>query len=172
MPNWCNNVATFRHADEHELDRLGIALENERLFSEFVPSPDGDNTAAWGTKWDTGATDHVDSDIDFDKETQLYTLSVSFDTAWSPPITFYERMKELGWKITGYYHEPGMEFCGKWDDGEDDYYDIPDCISEAEDLIPADIDETFNIIEMMRDNQEQEWANVVEILTREHDQDE
>ena len=30
----------------------------------------------------------------------------------------------MGWEITAYYFEPGMNFCGVFDNGEDDYIEI------------------------------------------------
>ena len=157
MPNWCSNVATFRHADKSQLERLKTALEEERLFSEFVPNPDGsnvDNVLAWGTKWDTGAD--CEDEIEFDEEDQVYTLSVSFDTAWSPPIEFYQRMEEMGWTITGYYFEPGMNFCGKWEDGDDDFHYIPATARDAEDYLPKDVEEVFDICQMLADREHEE----------------
>ena len=155
MPNWCSNYTHFSHADKSQLERLKTALAEERLFSEFVPNPAGKdaegwyehNISAWGTKWDTGAD--IEHDIEFDEEDRVYTLSVSFDTAWSPPLSFYKRMEEVGWQIIGYYYEPGMNFCGKWEDGEDDYYDIPTSPEVAEDFLPEDINEVFEISQMM-----------------------
>ena len=162
MPNWCSNWTHFSHADKSQLERLKTALAEERLFSEFVPNRAGKdaegwyehNISAWGTKWDTGAV--CENEIEFCTDDQVYKLSVSFDTAWSPPTAFYQRMEEMGWKITGYYFEPGMNFCGKWDEGSDEYFDIPDTAEEAEDLLPEDINEMFGIVEMLEDREEDE----------------
>ena len=46
-----------------------------------------------------------------------------FDTAWSPPLGLYERLKVLGYTVKAYYFEPGMCFAGEWIDGEDTYYE-------------------------------------------------
>ena len=50
-------------------------------------------------------------------------MSVSFDTAWSPPLGLYERLKVLGYTVKAYYFEPGMQFAGEWTDGEDVYWE-------------------------------------------------
>ena len=39
MPNWCTNTVTFSHGSERELDRLVKAYNENRLFSEFFPTP-------------------------------------------------------------------------------------------------------------------------------------
>ena len=83
-------------------------------------------------------------------------MSVSFDTAWSPPIKFYEKLQEQGWEVKAYYFEPGMNFCGIWDDGDDDYYEIPSTPEEAEDILPQDLEEVFDICQMLYDREEEE----------------
>jgi hypothetical protein len=40
MPNWCENIATFRHDDPVQLERAKTALLAERLFEEFIPMPE------------------------------------------------------------------------------------------------------------------------------------
>lgn len=165
MPNWCNNWTHFRHEDKREVERLQEAAKNGRMFEEFVPNPQGPtaedwyafNTANWGTKWDTEA--NTDVPINYDEDTKLYTLSIGFDTAWSPPIAFYEALTDMGWTINGYYFEPGMNFCGKWDEGIDDCYDIPETAEEAEEVLPEDLEELFDICQMLYDREENDYEN-------------
>jgi hypothetical protein len=72
----------------------------------------------------------------------------NFDSAWAPPTGAYEQLMEQGFKILAYYYEPGMAFCGKWDDGDDDYYEYGDMSAvEIEAMLPDDLDETFGISE-------------------------
>lgn len=98
----------------------------------------------WGTKWDIGAEAGEKIQADGD------TFTVRFSSAWSPPVTAYERLGEMGFIITAYYYEPGMQFCGRWDDGADDCIRIPDTIDEAKKVIPLDIDDAMCIIETMQ----------------------
>ena len=66
----------------------------------------------WGTKWD----------IEFDNAFVMdegKTVSLSFNSAWSPPIAAYEKLKEMGFEIYALYMEPGMGFAGEWEDGDD-----------------------------------------------------
>jgi len=61
------------------------------------------------------------------------------------------------------YYEGGCAFCGKWEDGVDDYYEISDSVKAIEAEIPEDIDEAFGISEWAKENQEpeelSEWIN-------------
>jgi hypothetical protein len=66
--------------------------------------------AKWDTKWDI-----CDAEI---QEKHKDEITVSFDTAWSPPIAFYEKLVELGFSVKAFYSEPGMGFAGYWNDGE------------------------------------------------------
>ena len=69
---------------------------------------------------------------------------LSFNTAWSPPIGFYEKMTELGFDVTAFYLEEGMGFVGKYSnedgdeeytfDGSEDLEDIPDEVRTYWDL--------------------------------------
>ncbi len=159
MPNWCMNTVTFKNINPKEISRLQEAFERDELFSEFAPNPNGKdsedwyahNINEWGTKWDTGGT------ADSIHEQTADMIMVTFDTAWSPPIGFYEIMEELGWEVEAYYYEPGMSFCGKYTTGYgDEYYDVPDTSDEVLEEIPADIDDMFAISEHMADNESEQ----------------
>jgi len=144
MPNWCYNYATFSHKDPEQMAKLNRVLEEQSLFDAFVPCPQelkdvaadfSDrpelvekygysnwyefNVNEWGTKWDINTCDILD-----DTE-PTKSLTISFDTAWSPPIHFYEKMVEMGWEIDAEYDEEGMGFVGYFtnEDG-DECYDL------------------------------------------------
>jgi hypothetical protein len=171
MPNWCQNGATFTHEDPTMINRIADAYKEDRLFKEFFPCPPelliteeiGENfnerVAAreeanvekfgvtdwymwsvnnWGTKWDISSDDGEPTKQD------LNSIMLSFNTAWSPPIGFYEKMTELGFDVVAYYLEEGMGFVGKYTnedgdeeytfDGSEDLEDIPDDIRTFWDL--------------------------------------
>jgi hypothetical protein len=99
----------------------------------------------WGTKWDVTSEGNGDAEISEDGlEVQL-----SFDSAWSPPVGFYEEMERQGFAVEAFYHEPGMAFCGRYADGFDDYHEIKGNADWVEANIPAEINEVFAIAESM-----------------------
>jgi hypothetical protein len=100
------------------------------------------NINNWGTKWDFA--------LESIERTDANTVSGSFESAWSPPTTAYERLMELGFEIEAFYYEPGMCFVGKWADGVDDYYELGGHGSTTvRDYIGAELDDYFAISEGM-----------------------
>jgi hypothetical protein len=100
------------------------------------------NINNWGTKWDFA--------LESIERTDANTVSGSFESAWSPPTTAYERLMELGFEIEAFYYEPGMCFVGKWADGVDDYYELGGHDSTTvRDYIGAELDDYFAISEGM-----------------------
>jgi hypothetical protein len=96
----------------------------------------------WGTKWDVGADGYEAQDIPGG-------LTLTFESAWAPPLDAFATMVEkFGFSIRAYYDEPGMAFCGIWEDGVDDFYEYGGMSSEqvAEEL-PEALDEMFGISE-------------------------
>ena len=171
MPNWNQNGVIFKHEDPEQIIRIAKAYKEDKLFSEFFPCPPellvteeiGENfnerVAAreeanrekfgfadwyewsvnnWGTKWDISSDDSEPTKQDDN------SIMLSFNTAWSPPVGFYEKMTELGFEVTAFYLEEGMGFVGKYtsEDGDDEYNfdgsedleDIPDDIRTFWDL--------------------------------------
>lgn len=141
MPNWCYNTVSVSHKDPAMIERFVKATENETLLNEFVPMPEElRNTTSpsptneslvekygasdwyswavnnWGTKWDI-----CDSYADcVDK----HSATASFNTAWSPPIDFYNELVELGFDVDATYTEEGMGFAGHYLNGEDESIDL------------------------------------------------
>lgn len=162
MPNWCGNTLTLAHPDPAQIKRVEAAIAGQGLLNEFVPVPEAlknsptpeeveQNMATygygdwydfcngeWGTKWD------VDAEVIMATET---TIDICFDSAWGPPIGWYERMMDLGFEVDAYYYEPGMGFCGHWSYGHDDYYEIGATSVETQANVPSDIDDMFSISE-------------------------
>lgn len=164
MPNWCNNLLTLEHDDPKQIDRAVKAFNAGEFFEEFVPIPeclkedDVDTEAAikacgygswydfciarWGTKWDANAVSNAEVIND-------NTVCLTFDTAWSPPIEVYDVMGNLGFRVYGYYYEPGAAFCGLYNEGSDQCFSIPGDSESIRDEIPAEIDDMFGISESM-----------------------
>lgn len=110
MPNWCYNSLTVSHSDPAQIERFIKAAAEGNLFAEFVPLNENNewdyNSAVekWGTKWDIHESDFSSLDPN--------QCSGSFDTAWAPPVEFYNHIVEQGFTVDAIYHEPGMEFAG------------------------------------------------------------
>lgn len=153
MPNWNSNTLTLTHKFPSMIQRAAEALEADRFLQEFIPIPDPENSydfccTEWGTKWDV-----QDACIVSKEENSLIAC---FDTAWSPPIEAYQKLEEMGFEITAYYYEGGCSFCGKYENGVDNYYNIEGDSTWVEENIPKDIDEEMAISENMSYNEELE----------------
>ena len=64
-----------------------------------------------------------------------------FDSAWSPPTEAYHTLVDEGWDVVAFYEEPGMGFCGKFDNGDDNTYEYDFENEDWRDDIPEDVQE-------------------------------
>ena len=181
MPNWCNNTLTLEHEDPAMIARAKAAFIEGKFLHEFIPVPlcltetiagahsdpekqaeleksQQDNlnaynyknwydfcVAEWGTKWDVGGGDGSYNDIQGG-------LILTFDSAWAPPTGLYEHLHSLGYEVYARYYEPGMAFCGVFDNGVDDCFDYSGMNSdEIAEYLPEDLDDYFGISSMVAD---------------------
>lgn len=187
MPNWCANSLHLAHDNPEMIERAVKAAGDGRLLSEFVPCPqalidtvEGWSADAalqaeidakqeanmaeysytswynwcisnWGCKWDVDchAVNREDANNAF----------MAFDSAWSPPIEFYEQMEELGFIVEAYWYEPGMMFCGLREDGVTDDYEIRGNSDWVVNNIPKALDEAMGISESMAECEEDEESD-------------
>lgn len=112
----------------------------------------------WGTKWDVGLDEYHDP-----VAPELpNTITLGFQSAWSPPCEFYDKMRDLGFRIKAHFFEPGVGFCGTYDDSKTAEYSIE--VNNKRDLkklekkIPGELLDAFSIIENLSDYFEQEEA--------------
>jgi hypothetical protein len=187
MPNWCNNTVELSHKDPVMMERAVKSFNDGSFLSEFIPVPTELNIVAgflgdteeqkalelkqeenlkkfgystwydycvneWGTKWDISPYEPVTLGEDG-------RITTSFDSAWSPPIGAYEKLLDLGFEVRAYYYESGVGFCGAWEDGIDDYYEIGGMTGEdVAEMLPSELDEMFciseNIMEWEAENEE------------------
>jgi len=151
------NKLTVYHSNPDMVDRFEKAYNLGKACEEFLPLPEGEDWYSWqinnwGTKWDIGA------DMGTDKE-ERYGLKAtrvdnevccSFDSAWSPPIGLYDKLVGLGYDVKASYWEPGMAFCGIWDNGADNY-----CEYTTKDMIPVALWNEFSMEEFFKDDPEE-----------------
>ena len=168
MPNWCTNNTSFSHEDPEMIKRLKAAIDKENLFEEFAPLPTSewnyfDAVNEWGTKWEASHLDILDSDDT--------SISLLYDTAWSPPTDFYDKMTKMGFTVESTYHEPGMAFAGHYSskDGNSVYnYDFAD-ENWRDDI---DNDDVLDLLEAEYEiwsSMNEEWEDLEDENTKEND---
>lgn len=149
MPNWCSNSVKLFHELKEKVDALEMELQkgdDAQLFNHLIPRPLEEeenwymwNVNNWGCKWDATVYDWERIDEN--------TITISFDTAWSPPSALFETICEEDWIIEAFYHEPGMGFIGKFQDGIDEFYEYDLSDLEGIQELPEDVIEYGNLIE-------------------------
>jgi hypothetical protein len=176
MPNWCSNFVAITGPKER-IAQLKEAYDNGEFCNSVIPVPqelkdavaDGstnDELVAkygysnwydfcvnrWGTKWDFGGDGAADVDDNGE------CLTISFDSAWSPPCGIYEELDLEGLHIEACYYEGGMGYCGMWtSESGDDYYDISNMSADqVADMIPQELDDCMGITETMREYEDPE----------------
>jgi len=131
IPKELNIVAGSSSDEFEQAERMKVYAANTKKFGyphwyAFCPSE-------WGTKWDIGYDKDQHDDFflnEFDDG-----FSVSFNSAWSPPVEAYYKLLAMGFKIEAHYYEPGVDFCGSFIDGVDHEYKC--------DKAPLDLQERF-----------------------------
>jgi len=187
MPNWCYNTVELTHEDPTMIARAKSAFLDKGLLNEFVPIPeelkitagylgDGAEQTAleaqearniekfgyknwydycvneWGTKWDV--TGQEVNDIP-------NGVILTFDSAWAPPTGAYDKLLDLGFEVRAMYYEPGMGFCGVWDNGQDDEYSLGGLNSdEVAELLPPELDEAYGISESIAEYEDEENIDI------------
>jgi hypothetical protein len=145
MPNWCINDITITGPSDKISKIYYDAIEKNGLLEAMVPIGDWDyNTAleSWGTKWD------VDPEfLELVEDEGTVMIVGTFDSAWAPPIqafeTFLEKNPDCEAEIQ--YFEPGMGYVGKFEGGEEEYYEYDISDRSSLDNIPDDLIEHFNV---------------------------
>lgn len=158
MPNWCSNYITIRSGDCEQIQEIANAMREKRFLESIIPVPK-DQTGHdlwnfrvrnWGTKWEPECQDVLVED-------EGMQVSTYFNSAWSPPTGVAEALHQRGLDVTLYYHEGGMAFCGKWEDGFDDYYEYDGETSKTvRAAIGDELDDFFGISEGMADWEEEQ----------------
>jgi len=187
MPNWCYNTVELTHEDPTMIARAKTAFLDKGLLNEFVPVPEslritagylGDDAEQkaleaqeaenlkvhgyrnwydycvneWGTKWDVHGQEVNDIPNG---------VILTFDSAWAPPTNAYEKLMAMGFQIRAMYYEPGMGFCGVWDNGQDDEYSLGGLNSdEVAELLPPELDEAYGISESIAEYEDEENIDI------------
>jgi hypothetical protein len=164
MPNWCSNEITI----SGDVTRIVEALESieskqdNNVFKTLIDVPQDEdwyntNLKYFGTKWDVS---HEECDPqEFDGGLVLMP-----NTAWSPPIEFGINLaKKYGVEVELYYHESGMDFCGKTSINSDGTYTEED-YGYMEGLYNFDVDYFWVEIESYIEYAKEDGQSVEEFL--------
>jgi hypothetical protein len=157
-PEELRNTVAGSHSDPDEQAALTAQVEANLEKHGYANWYDW-QTDNWGTKWDISGSDNGDAAVSDDGK----SVQFSFDSAWSPPITFYHKMVgELGFGVDAFYYEPGMSFCGRFADGVDDYYEITGNSTWVDENIPEEINTAFGIASSMCDWEDEDEEGVMQ----------
>lgn len=183
MPNWCNNNLTLEHDDPAMITRAKEALDRGEFLNEFIPVPESLKITAgrlgngpeqtelerqtranldkygygnwydyccgeWGTKWDVGQ----DGCTDIHPDGKM--LHTYFDSAWAPPCNAYEKLEQLGFRVSAMFYESGMAFAGTYEDGNCDDFSLEGMSADEIEQNYPDLDEAFGISECIREYEE------------------
>ena len=166
MPNWCYNTARLTNEDKTKIDALEAELQKQedcQPLNHLCPNPDGAWDYAWsvnnwGTKWDISPSDWEREDDN--------TIVMHFDSAWSPPTTLYEFLEQEGWVVSAMYHEPGMGFIGRFEDGFDQYFEYDCTDRESVENLPEDLIDYGNLMEEVERFEEEAFEEKMDELDR------
>ena len=145
------HIVAGRVGDDDNAEQQKLLEDTERNLKEHGYGNWYDYCVnEWGTKWDVGA-DGMTASEDGPNSTVM-----SFDSAWAPPIAAMEKFQDLGFKVKLVYWESGMCFAGIFDENGDDYIDYSDMSAdEVEATINPELDECMNIVENLREWEEE-----------------
>jgi len=154
MPEDLQIVAGRAGADDSPEQKALVEAETRNLATHGYKTWYDFCVNEWGTKWDVDAIETIELEGDVDH------VTFGFDSAWSPPTGAMEHLMDKGFRVVLYYYEPGMAFCGIWDNGDDDCYDITSMSSShVVDAIPEALDEMFGISEAIAEYEQEEAEN-------------
>ena len=167
MPNWCNNNITISgptetikqlwedaqtaHVFTVEVDGEEITKREFGLLNAMAPIGEweyGTAVDTWGTKWDIS-----DEGLEFtDNGDGTASIDGWFDSAWAPPIEAYNKFLDDmdNCSIEASYYEMGMDFVGRYIDGEEIHIeDVSEIVKQPEEEWPegfADLNEHYDLL--------------------------
>jgi len=124
----------------------------------------------WGTKWNVTKEEVYCSGIMADDDesssnknnhgtTLFATAGFGFDTAWSPPTGCYAALRLRGLRVRALYYEPGQDYMGVWDDGNETNYEPTRFRSTSKFWstgLGAELEDAFQITEDLAEQEEED----------------
>ena len=180
MPNWCNNNVEISGPKKviDQIEKIVDEKKNKKgqgLLDWMCPMPkelrqvEADGTERkdfikkyghsdwygwandnWGTKWD------IHEFYGFDRKDES-TITFGFDTAWAPALTAFETWlaNNDDCSVICTYYEPGCDFAGVWDNGDDRCIEISKSAPKGSQdrfwntQLGKTLDDYFGIVESM-----------------------
>lgn len=153
MPNHTDNRVILSHADSQKIDDIYNVMNTDdaSLLQHIIPMNEslldgGDwyewRLDNWGTKWDIYETHCTRIDAN--------TLSMTFYTAWSPPIPVYDKLTDMGFDVHARYLDEGWMYVGEYTDEGGWFTEDFDTLAD----VRPDLDDEFGISEMMQEEKE------------------
>lgn len=191
MPNWCNNNVEISGPKKviDQIEKIVDEKKNKKgqgLFDWMLPMPkelretQADGTERkdllkkyghsdwygwandnWGTKWDCSEF------YGFDRKDES-TITFGFDTAWAPALTAFETWLSNNddCSVICTYYEPGCDFAGVWDNGDDRCIEISKSAPKGSQdrfwntQLGKTLDGYFGIVESMAQYEEDHMEDV------------
>ena len=195
MPNYCNNTVQIT-GPKKKIQAIKKAMDAGKFLNHLYPMPaelenttaDGSKnealikktgysdwygwcTSEWGTKWEISEGYSEPEITKWSKGDEM--LNWSFDSAWSPPVGAYQKYldKNSDVSIFATYYEPGCDFMGVWDSGDDRCYSPGDYKSDDDFWTTDDdgilLDDNYGIVESKQEyeaEEEEEEEDVTEYV--------
>jgi len=156
MPNWCSNHIKIEGPKEKVEAIWSKATDDseEGLLGALHPIGKWDYHKAveeWGTKWDISM---IDANLEISEDGTI--IEGYFESAWSPPLNaiMHYEMANPDVDIHCKYYEPANDFVGSNYYGDFSITDQPRSFWET-DPAGTDLDETFYVVEMLDEYQEE-----------------
>ena len=195
MPNWANNTVQIK-GPANKIQEIKKAMEAGKFLNYLYPMPQElEGTTADGSKNEelikkTGASDWYDWRVEnwgtkweisegYPEEPEITKwtkgqemLNWSFDSAWAPPTGAYAHYLDNNDDVSIFatYYEPGCDFAGVWEDGDDRGFTVSDHDSEDDFWTTEDgqlLDDNYGILEARAEyeaEQEAEKEDVTEYV--------
>jgi len=99
------------------IERIIRGHNNGGIFAEFIPIPhDIPNRGEWakenwGTESDVETHELCNDELETDSPNEI---RIRFDTAWSPPLRFYDHLVDIGCEVEAIYRDDSMELYGDY----------------------------------------------------------
>lgn len=81
------------------------------------------------------------------------SLTVRFDSAWSPPLAAYTRLERLyGFRIEAFFSEPDMNIAGEYVNGQERRFDVGKAANadELAAMLPREMDRLLGVSKQRR----------------------